>query len=47
MPQPGTRMTVGAVGHVPGSRVTFGGGDSYRAGQQGIKTSAVILRYGG
>ena len=32
MLQPGTRMTVGAVGQVPGSPVTFGGGDSYRAG---------------
>ncbi len=46
MPQPGARMTVGAAAHVPGTLVTFGGGDSYRAGQQGTRTSAVILRYG-
>ncbi|MGI8449707.1 MAG: hypothetical protein ACR2MP_21515, partial [Streptosporangiaceae bacterium] len=47
LPLPGTRLTVDAVAHVPGSAVTFGGGGSHPAGQAGTKQSAVILRYGG
>lgn len=46
LPLPPTRLAVGAVAHVAGSTVTFGGGASYRPGQRGTKRSAVILRYG-
>jgi hypothetical protein len=47
MPLPGTRLTVQAVGHVPGSTVTFGGGATYPAGNPGLNRSPVLLRYGG
>ena len=45
LPRPGTRMTVGTVGHVPHSAVTFGGGASYPANRPGTRQVAVILRY--
>jgi len=47
LPLPATRLAVGAVAHVAGSAVTFGGGDSYLPGQRGTRQSAVVLRYGG
>lgn len=47
LPLPATRLAVGAVAHVAGSAVTFGGGASYRPGQRGTRQSGVILRYGG
>jgi hypothetical protein len=47
LPLPASELAVGAVAHVAGSAVTFGGGESHPAGQAGTKQSAVILRYGG
>ena len=47
LPLRASQLAVGAVAHVAGSAVTFGGGASYRPGHGGTKQSGVVLRYGG